>query len=158
MNRLSLLLLYPSPTLLPAPPPIFPLYSPINAGPNITELIFTPDPVTEGETLMLMGVAQNNHDAPNNLMFIWYHNGTAVGEDSRGVITSSSEDPGTREARSTLVVMNVTRKDGGLYHCIAFNREIADSDEANSLVTVYCKWSALFTVVTSSVNASILSR
>ena len=105
---------------------------------------------------MLVCIAQNNFDAPNDLMFIWYHNGTAVGEDSRGMITSSSEDPGTREARSTLVVMNVTRNDGGLYRCSAFNREIADGDEANSLVTVYCKWSALFTVVTSSVNASIL--
>ena len=78
-------------------------------------------------------------------MFIWYHNGTAVGEDSHGVITPSSEDPGTREARSTLVVMNVTRRDGGLYRCIAFNREIADGDEASSSVTVYCECLAFFT-------------
>ena len=72
------------------------------------------------------------------------------------MITPPSEDNATRVASSMLVVTNVTRRDGGLYRCIAFNREIADGDGANSLVTVYCKWSALFTVVASSVSASIL--
>ena len=106
--------------------------------------MFTPD-----ENLMLECVAQNNLDAPNNLMFIWYHNETRIAdEDSRHMITPLSEDSGTREARSTLVVMNVTRKDGGLYRCIAFNREIADSDTATTFVTVYCKWSALLCMVT----------
>ena len=98
---------------------------------------------------MLQCVAQNNLDAPNNLMFYWYHNEARISdEDSRHVITPSSEDPGTREARSTLVVMNVTRNDGGLYRCSVFNRNITDKDTTTTFVTVYCKWSALLCVVT----------
>jgi len=118
----------------------FPPYFPIPAGPNITDLTFTPDPVTEGENLMLECAAQNNRDAPNNLMFYWYHNETRITDsDSRRIITSFSEDPDTRERRNTLVVMNVTWNDGGLYRCLVFNRNIIDCDTATTFVTVYCK-------------------
>ena len=127
----------------------FPPYFPIPAGPNITDLTFTPDPVTEGENLMLECVAQNNLDAPNNLMFYWYHNESRISdEDSRRMITPLSEDNATRVASSMLVVTNVTRRDGGLYRCSVFNRNITDSDTATTSVTVYCKWSALLCVVT----------
>ena len=100
---------------------------------------------------MLECVAQNNRDAPNNLMFYWYHNETRISdEDSHRMITPSSEDNATRVASSILMVTNVNRNDGGLYRCSVFNRNITDSDTATTFVTVYCKWSAL---VTSNVNA-----
>ena len=100
---------------------------------------------------MLMCVAQNNLDAPNNLMFFWYHNETRIlAEDSHHMITPLSEDNATRVARSILMVTNVNHNDGGLYRCSVFNRNITDRDTATAFVTVYCKWSALFTVVASS--------
>ena len=99
---------------------------------------------------MLECVAQNNLDAPNNLTFIWRHNDVNIRDvDSRRIITPFSENP-EREARSVLVVMNVTRSDGGMYECVASNREINDGDSESDNVTVYCKWLVLFTVVTAN--------
>ena len=98
---------------------------------------------------MLECVAQNNRDAPNNLMFYWYHNESRISEeDSRRMISPPSEDNATRVARSMLLVTNVNRNDGGLYRCSVFNRNITDRDTATTSVTVYCKWSALLSVVT----------
>ena len=89
---------------------------------------------------MLECVAQNNRDAPNNLMFYWYHNEARISdEDSRRMISLPSEDNATRVARSMLVVTNVNRNDGGMYRCSVFNRNITDRDTATTNVTVYCK-------------------
>ena len=104
---------------------------------------------------MLQCVAQNNLDAPNDLMFTWRHNGSNIQDDSRRIITPSPEDA-AREASSILMVMNVTRYDGGEYECTASNREIIDGASNTSFVTVYCKWSVLFTVVTANGNAYTL--
>ena len=105
---------------------------------------------------MLESFAQNNLDALNNLRFTWRHNGRTIQVDgSRRMIISFPENP-DREARSILMVMNVTRYDGGQYQCIASNREIVDGDNNTALVTVHCKWSALFTVVTPNGNACTL--
>ena len=96
---------------------------------------------------MLECVAQNNPDAPNDLIFTWRHNGTNIHDgDSHRFVTSFPESH-CREARSILVVMNVTQSDGGLYKCVASNREIIDGASVTTTVTVYCKWSALFTVM-----------
>ena len=93
---------------------------------------------------MLECVAQNNLDAPNNLMFTWRHNDSTIQEDdSRRIITPFPESP-SREARSILVVMNMTRYDGGQYQCVASNREIVDGASTTSFVTVFCKCSVLF--------------
>ena len=93
---------------------------------------------------MLECVAQNNRDAPNNLMFYWYHNDSRISdEDIRRMIAPPSEDNATRVARSMLMVTNVNRNEGGLYRCSVFNRNITDKDTATTNVTVYCKWSAL---------------
>ena len=101
---------------------------------------------------MLQCVAQNNLNAPNDLMFAWRHNGSNIqNDDSRRIIT-----PFPEEARSILMVMNVTRYDGGQYQCVAFNREIIDGASTTSFVTVYCKWSVLFAVVTANGNACTL--
>ena len=98
---------------------------------------------------MLECVAQNNRDAPNNLMFFWYHNGRRIlDEDIRRMISPPSEDNATRVARSMLLVTNVNRTDGGMYRCAVFNRNITDMDTATTSVTVNCKWSALLSVVT----------
>ena len=99
---------------------------------------------------MLECVAQNNLDAPNNLTFTWRHNGRNIQDDdnSRRIITPFSENP-DREARSILMVMNVTRRDGGQYQCIASNRVIIDGDSDTAFVTVHCKCSVLFTVITA---------
>ena len=105
---------------------------------------------------MLECVAQNNLDAPNNLTFTWRHNRSNIqNDDSRRIITSFPENP-DREARSILMVMNVTRYDGGQYQCIASNREIVDGDHDTVIVTVCCKLSALFTEVTANGNACTL--
>ena len=74
------------------------------------------------------------------------------------MISPPSEDNVTRVASSILMVTNVNRNDGGLYRCSVFDRYITDRDTATTSVTVYCKWSALFTVVASSVNARIPFR
>ena len=95
---------------------------------------------------MLECVAQNNLDAPNNLTFTWRHNRTTINSsniqdnDNRRMITSSPENP-DRIASSMLVVMNVTRRDGGEYQCVASNREIVDGDRDTVNVTVHCKCS-----------------
>ena len=105
---------------------------------------------------MLECFAQNNLDAPNNLRFTWRHNRSTIqGDDSRHIIIPFPENP-DKEARSMLVVMNVTRYDGGQYQCIASNREIVDGDSDTVKVTVHCKCSVLFTVVTANGNACTL--
>ena len=105
---------------------------------------------------MLECVAQNNLDAPNNLTFTWRHNDTNIrDDDSRRIIRYFPENS-DREARSMLMVMNVTRRDGGQYQCVASNREIIDGDSDTTNVTVYCKCSVLFTVVTANGNACTL--
>ena len=112
---------------------------------------------------MLECVAQNNLDAPNNLTFTWRHNSSTINssnirdDGSRRIIKPYSENP-DREARSILMVMNVNRYDGGQYQCIASNREIVDGASTTAFVTVYCKCSALFTVVTANGNACNLLR
>ena len=105
---------------------------------------------------MLDCVAQNNLDAPNDLMFTWRHNSSTIQvDDSRHIITYFPENL-FRKARSILTVMNVTRYDGGQYQCVAFNREIIDGDRDTAFVTVHCKCSVLFTVVTANSNACTL--
>ena len=99
---------------------------------------------------MLVCVAQNNLDAPNNLSFAWRHNDSNIRDDDSCCMITSFPENAEREARSVLVVMSVTRSDGGMYECVAFNREITDGDDESDNVTVYCKWSVLFTVVTAN--------
>ena len=99
---------------------------------------------------MLVCVAQNNLDAPNNLRFTWRHNDINIRDDDGRRINTSFPENFEREARSVLVVMNVTRSDGGMYECVASNREINDGDSESDNVTVYCKWLVLFTVVTAN--------
>ena len=108
---------------------------------------------------MLECVTQNNLDAPNNLTFTWRHNSSNIQDnDTRRMITPFPENP-DRVASSMLVVMNVTRRDGGQYQCTASNREIVDGDSDTVNVTVHCKYSVLFTVVTANGNAcNVLCR
>ena len=98
---------------------------------------------------MLECVAQNNLDAPNDLRFTWRHNSSTIQEDDSCCTIKSFPENRTREARSMLMVMNVTRYDGGQYQCIASNREIIDGDSDTAFVTVHCKSSVLFTVITA---------
>ena len=101
-------------------------------------------------------MAQNNFNATDNLMFTWRHNSTTIQDNyNRRMITYFPENS-YWVARSMLVVMNVTRRDGGQYQCVASNREIVDDNSDTALVTVYCKCSVLFTVVTGNGNACTL--
>ena len=64
---------------------------------------------------------------------------TIQDDDSHSIITLFPEDSATRVVVSILMVMNVTRRDGGKYQCSAFNREITDGISITSNVTVLCK-------------------
>ena len=59
-------------------------------------------------------------------------------DDGHSIITFFSEDSAIWVVGNILMVMKVTRRDGG-YRCSAFNRDITDGISTTSNVTVLCK-------------------